>query len=113
MPGEVTTVQFTMPDIFHTFRKGHRLMVHVQVCLSACRLSVCVSVCVCVCVCLSLSLSLSLSLVSFTVRAQSTWFPLIDRNPQTFTNINTCGEDAFVAATQRVYEGSRLEVMVL
>lgn len=47
VPGEVTTVEFTMPDIFHTFRKGHRLMIHVQ----------------------------------------SSWFPLVDRNPQTFTNI--------------------------
>ena len=45
-----------MPDIFHTFRKGHKLMVQIQ----------------------------------------STWFPLIDRNPQTFTDINTCGEEAFV-----------------
>ena len=30
VPGEVTTVEFTMPDIFHTFRRGHKLMVHVQ-----------------------------------------------------------------------------------
>ena len=73
VPGEASTVSFELPDIFHTFRKGHKLMVHVQ----------------------------------------SSWFPLVDRNPQTFTNINTCGEEAFVAATQRVYEGSTLEVLVL
>ena len=73
VPSEPATVSFTMPDIFHTFRKGHKLMVHIQ----------------------------------------SSWFPLVDRNPQTFTNINTCGEEAFVKATQRVYEGSRLEVLVL
>ena len=34
------------------------------------------------------------------VHVQSSWFPLIDRNPQTFTNINTCGEEAFIKATQ-------------
>lgn len=30
VPGKVTRIAFEMPDIFHTFRKGHRLMVHVQ-----------------------------------------------------------------------------------
>eukprot|EP01051_Picozoa_sp_SAG22_P028378 SAG22_NODE_9983_length_560_cov_0.861171_1_plen_43_part_00 len=34
-------------------------------------------------------------------------------HPQTFVDINTCGEEAFVKATQRVYEGSKLEVLVL
>ena len=29
-PGEPTEVAFTMPDIAHTFRKGHRIMVQVQ-----------------------------------------------------------------------------------
>lgn len=29
-PGKMTTLAFTMPDICHTFRKGHRLMVQVQ-----------------------------------------------------------------------------------
>ena len=37
----------------------------------------------------------------------------VDRNPQTFCNIFTCDEDAFVSATQRVHSGSRLEVLVL
>ena len=45
-PGKVTKLEFTMPDIFHTFRREHRLMIQVQ----------------------------------------STWFPLVDRNPQTFVN---------------------------
>ena len=30
-PGKVTKVAFTMPDVYHTFRRGHRIMVHVQV----------------------------------------------------------------------------------
>lgn len=61
--GEVTPVRFTLPDVNHCFRKGHKLMVQVQ----------------------------------------SSWFPLFDRNPQTFTNIYTCDEDAFQQATHRVY----------
>ena len=62
-PGEVTRVEFTMPDIFHTFRSGHRVMVQVQ----------------------------------------SSWFPLVDRNPQTFVNIPTARPEDFRKATHRVY----------
>jgi len=29
-PGKVEKVEFTLPDLFHTFRAGHRIMVHVQ-----------------------------------------------------------------------------------
>jgi len=29
-PGKVTTVKFDLPDIAHTFKKGHRLMIQVQ-----------------------------------------------------------------------------------
>jgi uncharacterized protein len=39
------------------------------------------------------------------VQIQSTWFPVIDRNPQVFTNINEAGESDFRPATQRVYRG--------
>lgn len=62
-PGRVTKVEFTLPDVFHTFRSGHRLMVHVQ----------------------------------------SSWFPLVDRNPQTFVNIPTARPEDFRKATHRVY----------
>jgi hypothetical protein len=37
------------------------------------------------------------------VQIQSSWFPLVDRNPQTFTDIYTAGESAFRKATNRVY----------
>ena len=38
------------------------------------------------------------------VQVQSTWFPLIDRNPQSWVdNIFQADEDDFVSATQRVY----------
>jgi len=40
------------------------------------------------------------------VQIQSSWFPLFDRNPQTFTNIYECGEDAFQKATHRVYHSA-------
>src|SRR5205814_7369243 len=36
------------------------------------------------------------------VQVQSTWFPLIDRNPQTFTDIPSAAAADFRAATQRV-----------
>ncbi|MBI3414674.1 MAG: CocE/NonD family hydrolase [Verrucomicrobia bacterium] len=76
-PGEVTKVGFDIPDIFHTFRRGHRVMVQVQ----------------------------------------SSWFPLVDRNPQTFVNIPTAKPEDFRKATQRVYRSgnaaSSLTVQVL
>jgi putative CocE/NonD family hydrolase len=30
VPGKVTPVKFTLPDVAHTFKKGHRLMIQVQ-----------------------------------------------------------------------------------
>ena len=30
VPGKITDIDFTMPDLFHTFRRGHRIMVQVQ-----------------------------------------------------------------------------------
>lgn len=52
------------------------------------------------------------------VQVQSTWFPLVDRNPQTFVaNIYRCADRDFSVATQRVYHTmqhvSRIEVRVL
>ena len=45
-PGQVLSYRITMPHVNHTFRPGHRVMVHVQ----------------------------------------SSWFPVCDRNPQTFVD---------------------------
>lgn len=42
------------------------------------------------------------------VQVQSTWFPLVDRNPQTFTDINTATDSAFHTATERVYHSPTL-----
>ncbi len=63
VPGQVTPVSWVMPDVFHTFRPGHRLMIQIQ----------------------------------------STWFPLVDRNPQTFVDIYHARAQDFQTATQRIY----------
>jgi putative CocE/NonD family hydrolase len=51
------------------------------------------------------------------VQVQSSWFPLVDLNPQTFTHIPSAKPDDFKAATQRVYHAaatpSGLQVLVL
>ena len=51
------------------------------------------------------------------VQIQSTWFPLVDRNPQTFVDIYSAVASDFNAATQRVYragtQASRLVLPVL
>lgn len=67
VPNKVTRIPFTMPDINHTFRKGHRLVVQIQ----------------------------------------STWFPLVDRNPQKFVNIYKAVDSDFRKATQRIYRGGK------
>jgi hypothetical protein len=77
-PGEVTKVRFVINDVFHTFKRGHRLMIQVQ----------------------------------------SSWFPFIDRNPQTFVpNIFEAKDEDFVRAFHRVYRSaahpSALKVSVL
>ncbi len=76
-PGRVVKIAFQMPDVYHTFRRGHRIMIHVQ----------------------------------------SSWFPLVDRNPQKFVNIYKAGDPDFQKATQRVYhsrqDGSSIRVFVL
>ncbi len=51
------------------------------------------------------------------VQVQSSWFPLVDRNPQTFVNIPTAKAEDFKKAIQRVYRAgnaaSSLTVQVL
>jgi putative CocE/NonD family hydrolase len=46
------------------------------------------------------------------VQVQSTWFPLVDRNPQKFVDIYHAKASDFVKATERVYRGSSVKVMV-
>jgi putative CocE/NonD family hydrolase len=51
------------------------------------------------------------------VQVQSSWFPLIDLNPQTFTNIPKARPEDFKKATQRVYHApgmaSGVQVLVM
>jgi predicted acyl esterase len=48
------------------------------------------------------------------VQVQSSWFPVIDRNPQTFVpNIARAKASDFVKATQRVCTGSKIILPVI
>ena len=48
------------------------------------------------------------------VQIQSSWFPLVDRNPQKFTNIYQASESDFQKATIKVfYNESKLVLPVL
>jgi len=50
------------------------------------------------------------------VQIQCSWFPLTDRNPQTFMDIPKAQPGDFVKATQRIYwggpDGSRIILLV-
>jgi uncharacterized protein len=76
--GKVLQYRIRLPNVNHTFLRGHRIMVQIQ----------------------------------------STWFPLYDRNPQTYvTNIMYAKPDDFVKATQRIWHTaerpSRIELPVI
>ena len=51
------------------------------------------------------------------VQIQSSWFPLVDRNPQQFLDIPTPKRPTFKKATERIYrggeDGSKIKVQVL
>jgi hypothetical protein len=51
------------------------------------------------------------------IQVQSSWFPLVDRNPQKFVDIYHADESDFQKATQRVYRSrdlpSRLTVLTV
>ncbi len=76
-PGVPAKVAYSMNDVYHTFRRGHKVMVQIQ----------------------------------------SSWFPIVDRNPQKFLDINNAKEADFQKATERVYRSrelpSRIGVLVL
>jgi len=66
-PGQVAEVKYELPDVLHTFKKGHRMMVQVQ----------------------------------------SSWFPLVDRNPQTFVDIPKADAKDFQKASIRLYHDAK------
>jgi putative CocE/NonD family hydrolase len=47
------------------------------------------------------------------VQVQSSWFPLVDRNPQIFTDIPSCSDSDFQKATIRLYHNSGIELPVV
>ena len=72
-PGQPTPVTFTLNDICHTFRPGHRIMVQIQ----------------------------------------SSWFPLVDRNPQVFMDIYHARDQDFRRAEHRVYRNAALPSCII
>lgn len=74
VPNQKTAVNIKLQDVFHTFKKGHKMQVQVQ----------------------------------------STWFPLIDLNPQTYVpNIFKATESDFKTQTHTVFTSSSIELSVL
>lgn len=47
------------------------------------------------------------------IQVQSSWFPLADRNPQTFTDIYTAKESDFKKQTHTVFHSSKVSVKVI
>jgi len=41
------------------------------------------------------------------IQVQSSWFPLMDRNPQKFVNIYEAKDEDFVKANHRIYRSGR------
>jgi len=72
IPNKPALISYELPDVYHTFRKGHKIMVQVQ----------------------------------------SSWFPLVDRNPQKFMEIPKAKASDFQKATQRVYRSRSLSSSV-
>ena len=74
IPNKKTAVNIKLQDVFHTFKKGHKMQIQVQ----------------------------------------STWFPLIDLNPQTYVdNIYKADEKDFKNQTHTVFTDSSIEFSVL
>ena len=74
VPNKKTDVNIKLQDVFHTFKKGHKLQIQVQ----------------------------------------STWFPLIDLNPQTYVdNIFKAEDKDFKTQTHTVFTDSSIEFSVL
>lgn len=74
VPNQKTAVDLKLQDVFHTFKKGHKIQVQVQ----------------------------------------STFFPYIDANPQTYVdNIFKAKEEDFKAQTHKVYNDSAIEFTIL
>jgi predicted acyl esterase len=47
------------------------------------------------------------------IQVQSTWFPLVDRNPQQFMNVFDANESDFLRATHKVFGSSSISLLKL
>lgn len=72
IPNHPTKIKLQLNDIFHTFKKGHKIMVQIQ----------------------------------------SSWFPLFDRNPQTFCDIYKTDESTFTKSVHKIYFGEKFNSVI-
>ena len=73
VPNKKTEVKYELPDVSHTFKKGHRIMIQIQ----------------------------------------STWFPLVDRNPQQFINIYTANNSDYKKESIKIYHDSKIILPII
>jgi uncharacterized protein len=66
-PNAVEQVKFELPDVAHTFKKGHRIMIQIQ----------------------------------------SSWFPLVDRNPQQFINIYEANAKDYIKSNIKIWHDGK------
>ncbi len=66
-PNAVEKVKFELPDVAHTFKKGHRIMIQIQ----------------------------------------SSWFPLVDRNPQQFVNIYEAEPKDYIKSKIQIWHDAK------
>jgi putative CocE/NonD family hydrolase len=66
-PNAVERVKFELPDVAHTFKKGHRIMIQIQ----------------------------------------SSWFPLVDRNPQQFVNIYEADAKDYIKSKIQIWHDGK------
>ncbi len=73
VPNQLTQVKYALPDVAHTFKKGHKIMVQIQ----------------------------------------SSWFPLVDRNPQKFVDIYQAKDSDFQKANIKVFHNASAASKIL
>jgi putative CocE/NonD family hydrolase len=67
-PNKITSVNITLNDVAHTFKKGHKIMVQIQ----------------------------------------SSWFPLVDMNPQQYMKIPDADKDDFKKISVKIFHNSKI-----
>lgn len=73
VPGKITEVKWELPDVAHTFLKGHRIMIQIQ----------------------------------------SSWFPLVDRNPQKFMDIYQANNNDFQKSDIKIFHDAEHQSKII